>query len=106
MGAHFRLPIHSLTWEAIYQIIAPLQIFLADASAPQLYSEAEFLPPTAFIIGGEAHGHSGEIQVLHPVAIRIPMPGGMESLNVSVAAGILLFEAVRQRAREKAGGHL
>jgi TrmH family RNA methyltransferase len=51
---------------------------------------------TAFVVGGEARG-LGDLARLGDEAVAIPMPGGAESLNVAVATGILLFEAVRQR---------
>jgi tRNA G18 (ribose-2'-O)-methylase SpoU len=54
-------------------------------------------PPLAFIIGGEVTGLSIEVDRLHPECITIPMSEEIESLNAAVAAGILLFEAVRQR---------
>jgi RNA methyltransferase, TrmH family len=97
MGAHFQLSIHSLDWEEIRATTGSLQVFLADASAASEYSETDFSGSLALIIGGEAHGASGEIQMLHPTPVRIPMPGGSESLNAAIAAGILMFEVIRQR---------
>jgi TrmH family RNA methyltransferase len=52
----------------------------------------------ALIIGGEAGGAGQEAESLAGGAVQIPMPGGMESLNAAVAAGVLLFEVVRQRS--------
>ena len=101
MGAHFRLPIVSTSWENICQIISPLHVFLADAAGKISHTEADFVPPLALIIGGETHGAGSETRGLHPTPIRIPMPGGTESLNAAVAAGIILFEIVRQRSPEK-----
>jgi TrmH family RNA methyltransferase len=54
-------------------------------------------PPLALIIGGETTGLSIEADRLTTEYITIPMPGEIESLNAAIAAGILLFEAVRQR---------
>lgn len=96
MGAHFRLPIHSLSWDRIRALTAPLSVYLADAAGATPYTSADFTRPLALIVGGEAHGPSAEARTLHPTPIRIPMPGGTESLNAAVAAGILLFEIVRQ----------
>ncbi len=48
------------------------------------------------IVGNEASGLRDEIAGLADVKIKIPMPGRAESLNASVAASILMFEAVRQ----------
>ncbi|HLF90751.1 MAG TPA: RNA methyltransferase [Anaerolineales bacterium] len=97
MGAHFHLPIHLLGWEEILAMTSSLCVFLADEGAISKYTETDFSLPLALIIGGEAHGASDEIQRLHPAPVRIPMPGEAESLNAAIAAGILMFEVVRQR---------
>lgn len=97
MGAHFRLPIHTLTWDEIRPITHTLSVFLADAHGEKPYTETTFTQPLALVIGGEAHGASADLAALHPTPLRIPMPGGTESLNVAIAAGILMFEVVRQR---------
>lgn len=53
--------------------------------------------PTVLIIGGEGEGLSRGVRAACDVVASIPLPGDVESLNASVAAGIFLFEAVRQR---------
>ncbi len=97
MGAHFRIPIHPLPWDDIRQYTRGLHPFLADARAQLDYTAARYDRPLALIIGSEATGPSAEANALSPTRVRIPMPGGTESLNVAVAAGILLFEILRQR---------
>ena len=99
MGAHFHLPLRKLTWQEISHRFKNtlLKIYLADALAGRPYNQAEFQQPTAVIIGGEAEGVCEAAQKLAEERLRIPMPGGAESLNVAVAAGVLLFEVVRQR---------
>jgi len=101
MGAHFRLPIHSLEWKEIKQILGALanrvRVYLADPAAGIPYTNADFRSPMALIVGGEAAGAGAESVSLADETVHIPMPGGSESLNAGIAASILLFEAVRQR---------
>jgi TrmH family RNA methyltransferase len=52
----------------------------------------------ALIVGGEAEGASDEAQSLSDLRVHISMPGKSESLNAAIAAAILMFEVVRQRA--------
>ena len=61
------------------------------------YKECDFKGPTAFVLGAEKWGISDEAANLMDEHIHIPMRGMVESLNVSVAASALLFEAIRQR---------
>ena len=61
------------------------------------YRKCNFIGPTAFILGAEKWGISNEAEDLMDEHIYIPMRGMVESLNVSVAASTLLFEAIRQR---------
>ncbi|MDE5703237.1 MAG: 23S rRNA (guanosine(2251)-2'-O)-methyltransferase RlmB, partial [Bacteroidales bacterium] len=66
-------------------------------SAP--YTVISYKEPTAFILGSEEDGVSPEYLKLCDDRARIPMLGRIESLNVSVANGILLYEALRQRGQ-------
>ena len=61
------------------------------------YRECNFTGSTAFVLGAEKWGLSEEASNLVDEYIHIPMRGMVESLNVSVAASTLLFEAIRQR---------
>jgi TrmH family RNA methyltransferase len=99
MGAHFRLPIHSLTWEQIEQTSksAGLQIYLADMDGRSCW-EMDLRQPLVLIVGGEAEGASSEARKLADQKISIPMTGKMESLNAGVAGSILMFEVIRQRS--------
>jgi len=100
MGAHFRLPVRTAEWSGIEAQTAGLTVWLADAAAETAYTAADLTIPLALVIGGEAHGAGPEIVRLNPAGLRIPLPGGMESLNAAVAAGVLIFEVVRQRGEE------
>lgn len=98
MGAHFRLPIHSLSWEEITQVSrsANQQVLLADMEGKPCW-ETDLRQPLALIVGGEAEGASEEARKLADQQISIPMMGKMESLNAGVAGSVLMFEVVRQR---------
>lgn len=96
MGAHFFLPIASESWDRVGMRLRDFpRVFLADAHQGQAYTTADWKRPCALIVGGEAQGPSEEAQALATGRVKIPMPGNVESLNVAVAAGILMFQAVR-----------
>jgi 23S rRNA (guanosine2251-2'-O)-methyltransferase len=68
-----------------------------DVDAPQLYTQADLNMPLAVVIGNEGKG-LGEVVKKHcDFLVRLPMEGAVQSLNASVATGILLYEIVRQR---------
>jgi len=101
-GAHIALPIAAdLPWEAIAEIInlhcaEEQRVFLAEGRSPHLYYEQDLRRSFALIIGSEAHGPSQEARKLATITISIPLANGVESLNAAMAAGIVLYEAVRQ----------
>ncbi len=101
MGAHFRLPIFNMTWQQIMQHTQPLRKFLAESSTGIPLWQADFRQPMALIIGSEASGGSAEARAQADQHVHIPMPGAAESLNAGMAAGILLFEVVRQRQHQE-----
>ncbi|MGD9492891.1 MAG: 23S rRNA (guanosine(2251)-2'-O)-methyltransferase RlmB [Bacteroidales bacterium] len=74
-----------------------IRLFAASEKAVKLYSEADFNVPAGIILGSEEDGISVPILKISDEWIRIPMAGQVASLNVSVSAGIIVFEAVRQR---------
>ena len=100
MGAHFRLPLLALDWPQIDALVEQhgLRVYLAEADRGEVYTAADFRPPLALVIGGEAEGAGPQARRLAAGLVYIPMPGGSESLNAAVAAGVLLFEVVRQRS--------
>jgi TrmH family RNA methyltransferase len=103
MGAHFRLTIHNADWAEITRYCketcrTPLKLLLAESGGGKACWQMDLKAPLALIIGGEAEGASAEARQATDELIYIPMPGQFESLNAAVAAGILLFEIVRQRS--------
>lgn len=100
MGAAFRLPI----WTDVDYARAvewchkrAIQTICADVKATRSYNEIDWRQPTALVLGAESAGLSPEEIAAANEVIKIPMKGYTESLNVAVAAGILLYEARRQR---------
>lgn len=101
MGASFRLAI----WErADYQEVAAwaakagFTATAADISAAKSYDQLDWKIPRLLIFGSEAHGLSREELDLAAETVRIPMSNNVESLNLAVSAGIILFEAKRQNS--------
>jgi TrmH family RNA methyltransferase len=97
MGAHFHLPIRLASWDEIVAACQGLQVLLAEVQGGCPYDQVDWRLPTALIVGGEAEGASHEAKRLASALVSIPMAGSADSLNVTVATGILLFEALRQR---------
>ena len=74
-----------------------MQILTAQLQDSHLYYDVDMQQPTAIVMGTEATGLTQQWREAASAHIRIPMLGRLDSLNVSVSAAILLFEAVRQR---------
>ena len=68
--------------------------------APKRYDEVDLTLPTAIVVGAEGTGLRRLVRERCDWLVSLPMAGHVQSLNVSVATGIALFEAVRQRARK------
>lgn len=72
----------------------------ATEKGAQDYSEIDYTVPVAIVMGSEDTGISDEVLRLCDELAAIPMLGNIGSLNVSVAAGVMMYEAVRQRRRQ------
>ena len=99
-GALYSMPIckeHNLKSAIDYLKDSGLQIMAVTEKASDLYYQADFSGPAALIMGSEEDGISPEYLKLADARIRIPIQGQIGSLNVSVATGIVLFEAAKQR---------
>lgn len=74
-----------------------IQIFSAILQEAQPYHLQDYTQPSAIVVGTEATGLTNAWREASAQNIKIPMEGTIDSMNVSVAAGILVFEAKRQR---------
>ena len=100
MGSVFRLPVrHGLTDEQAIQFARHhrLQIVVADGGGACAHAAADLRKPMMLVVGAEAAGVSPEWLHAADQHVHIPLCAPVESLNVAVAAGVLLFEAQRQR---------
>lgn len=95
MGAAFRLPCLSgdvagfvSSWSEAHGSL----LIAASGGEAEHYREADYRPPVSIVVGGE-RGIPPELSRLSARKVRIPLRNGVESLNLAVAAGIILFEA-------------
>jgi 23S rRNA (guanosine2251-2'-O)-methyltransferase len=78
-------------------------IYGAAAGAAGAYTAQDYRYPTCFVVGSEGQGLGRRVESLCDVMVSLPLQGKVDSLNVSVSTGILLYEAVRQRAAAGSG---
>lgn len=77
-----------------------IRSYAAHLAGEKKYDELSFREGTAFLIGNEGNGLSEELSSLADGFLKIPMEGRVESLNASVAAALLMYEAHRQRGTD------
>ena len=101
MGASFRMPIWDkadsgevLRWAGEH----PLGLIAADCRASKTYIQIDWKKPRLLVFGSEAHGIGSHLREKIQELILIPMANNVESLNVAVACGIVLFESRRQNS--------
>lgn len=102
MGSIFRMPF--LVTENLQESIAALQkkkiaVYAAHLKGDHSYDELDYTQGCAFLIGNEGNGLRDETAAAADAYMKIPMKGSVESLNASVAASVLLYEAARQRRK-------
>jgi TrmH family RNA methyltransferase len=100
MGASFRLPIWKnaefsevLDWTKQQNLTS----VCADINAEKNYTELDYKIPCLFVFGSEAHGLDQAERNLVEEGVKIPLENEVESLNLAIACGVILFEAKRQR---------
>nr|MBA3900947.1 23S rRNA (guanosine(2251)-2'-O)-methyltransferase RlmB [Bacteroidota bacterium] len=99
-GALFKVPIcrsENLKNTIEYLKESGLAIVSCTEKTEQLYDQVDYTSPIAIIMGSEEDGISGEYLKRSDFKAKIPLLGSIGSLNVSVATGVILFEAIRQR---------
>lgn len=103
-GAIFSVDFATVDWNSIQWTLQNLAAkYAADGRAQLAYYEADLKGGCAILIGNEAGGLGSEARALASSEVRIPMMGGVESLNAGVAGSLLMFEALRQRAQRRHG---
>ncbi len=99
-GALHYLPVcreHSLVWAVKFLKDSGYKVYGASEKATQSYIAPDYTTPVAIVLGSEEKGISDEVLRLCDGLVAIPEYGHINSLNVSVAAGIMVYEVVRQR---------
>ena len=74
-----------------------IKVFASEMTAETKITKLDFTEPCAIVMGGEEHGIYPALMKICDDKFAIPMPGDFESLNVSVATGVVLYEVSRQR---------
>lgn len=102
VGAFFSVPCVACSSEECIAFLKQhgVQILTAQLQDSSLYYDVDMQQATAIVMGTESTGLTQQWREVADAHIRIPMLGRIDSLNVSVSAAILLFEAVRQRNLE------
>jgi TrmH family RNA methyltransferase len=104
MGALFRLPVFSLPLARAVESFQRqgARILVSSLHEKSLaYDEADYSGKTVIVIGNEGRGVSADMLAAANSLVHIPLYGQAESLNAAVAAGILVYEAQRQRHRKR-----
>jgi len=99
-GALYTIPVcrvESLSKTARFLQESGLQLVACTEKTEDYLYKPDYTAPTAIIMGSEEDGISNDLIRISDYLAKIPMFGEIESLNVSVSAGIILYEAVRQR---------
>ena len=103
-GALYKIPVcrhESLLKTAKFLQESGLQLIACTEKTNDYLYQPDYTVPTAIIMGSEEDGISNELMRISDHLAKIPMYGEIESLNVSVSAGILIYEAIRQRMISK-----
>jgi TrmH family RNA methyltransferase len=102
-GSVFRVPLLSVTAEECFAHLrsAAIKVLSTAVRGAEPVHRINLASPVALLIGNEGNGVPRELAAQADGAITIPCPGPVESLNAAVAAGVLLYEASRQRGASR-----
>jgi TrmH family RNA methyltransferase len=96
MGAHFGLElVEGVAAAALAGLAVPL--FATSSHADERVDVVDLPWPCAWVFGHEGHGVAADVAARCHAMLRVPQPGGQESLNVAAAAAICLYESARRR---------
>lgn len=100
MGAHFALRLVELPTEDAVEALGSLAVpmFATSSHAGQTLQQVRLPWPCAWVLGHEGQGVSASLMARCSGSVRIPQPGGEESLNVAAAAAVCFYESARQRS--------
>jgi TrmH family RNA methyltransferase len=104
MGAHFALVLHEAAQPALLDTLG-VPLVATTPHGGVVLPEAELPDPCAWVFSHEGQGIGPELLARCGLAVRIPQPGGEESLNVAAAGAICLYESARQRAAARRAPH-
>lgn len=99
-GALLRLPVcREQNFKTVVNLAKQygMQVVAATEKGAVHYREVDFTQPTLLIMGNEEHGISPELLKMSDVRAKLPIVGEVASLNVSVASGVMMYEALEQR---------
>jgi TrmH family RNA methyltransferase len=103
-GSLFHLPVVAgAPWPALRAALRErgLRLVGADPHAAATVDQAPLADPVALVVGNEAHGLPAEVAADLDLAVRIPLAGRAESLNLAAAAAVLLSETARRQGRDR-----
>lgn len=101
LGALFTVPLAEANTTEVIQWLQQQRIRIVAASpeGEQTYTDLDYTLPVAIVMGSEAHGLTPVWLAAADARVRIPMRGVVDSLNLSAATAIVLYEVVRQRMK-------
>lgn len=96
-GSIFHLPVASATVPELLAAFRDhgVRILVADPAGASEYTQVDYRPPVAIVLGNEGSGPDPLWQTTSPTTVRVPLYGRADSLNVAITAAVLLYEARR-----------